>query len=404
MRFAQWALAAAFATTVALTGLGAGSVQAGGSKTVYVDHKGVPNPLDRAATCGKPNYKTIQAAVNDPTANRIIVCPGTYTEQVTVARSVILEGKSSPVIQSPKAIANPGMIVAFTGPQQSDIHGFVVTGANNLDTNLYAGIGVQNGATVKIFHNHITDIDAKVPGYNDGYGIYVDAGKVTIVNNSIEKYGNTGIEANAGGVPNTVAADITHNTVKGHLVSAQSNGQSGIDLREEATGTIQQNTVTGNQTPFDDNGFCILVDGTVGVSVKNNKVSGNQTGIEVSESNQAIVSGNTATKSTGNGIELHKTFDSLVSNNTSTGNNGSGIALTGNKYDPTTNVIVDSNNVSANDVDGIFIDKLMVTNKITTNTIKTSSHLDIEDLNGTPLQNSYMANTCTTSNPNGLCN
>src|SRR3954468_18906547 len=69
------------------------------SRTVYVDDTGMATAAG-SGKCGKPNYASIQAAVNDMSVAHIIVCAGTYAEQVRVSRSLTLEGRSGAVVQS----------------------------------------------------------------------------------------------------------------------------------------------------------------------------------------------------------------------------------------------------------------------------------------------------------------
>src|SRR3954470_18561247 len=94
----------AIALLVALVGgLAPAASSAQASSTVYVDDTGAANPA-RSGQCGRPNYATIQAAVDDLSARRIVVCPGTYAEQVAVTRSISLEGRSGAVIQAPAVL------------------------------------------------------------------------------------------------------------------------------------------------------------------------------------------------------------------------------------------------------------------------------------------------------------
>src|SRR5207244_4398080 len=62
---------------------------------------GVSQGTAQAATCSVPSvvpfYPTIQSAVNDPSCTTINVAPGVYPENVTITRSVILNGAQAGV-------------------------------------------------------------------------------------------------------------------------------------------------------------------------------------------------------------------------------------------------------------------------------------------------------------------
>src|SRR4051812_8188379 len=94
----RWASALLVALVIGV--LVPGAALAASGRTVYVDDNGVANAAG-TGKCGKPNYTTIQAAVNDTSAKHVVVCKGVYVEQVTVERSLTLEGRSGAVIQVP---------------------------------------------------------------------------------------------------------------------------------------------------------------------------------------------------------------------------------------------------------------------------------------------------------------
>jgi len=64
---------------------------------LFVASIAVPTSLHAATlyvgSCGGPNKPTIQAAVNASSpGDTVLVCPGTYPEQVTITKDLILQG------------------------------------------------------------------------------------------------------------------------------------------------------------------------------------------------------------------------------------------------------------------------------------------------------------------------
>src|SRR5271154_3756493 len=92
-------IASVLAMTAALTtiALAPGAASASFANTLWVS---AATPARGAGTsCANPGFNTIQAAVNAaPSGASINVCPGTYTEQVAITKSLNLVGIGSPTI------------------------------------------------------------------------------------------------------------------------------------------------------------------------------------------------------------------------------------------------------------------------------------------------------------------
>ena len=113
-----------------------GDIDAGGGRwckrrTVYVDDNGTVSASAKGAS-GKPNFSRIQAAVDDVPATTIVVCKGTYSEQVAVTGSLSLVGRASARIQAPVDLVDSGAIVRFSAAQKSRLSGFMISGAGGL--------------------------------------------------------------------------------------------------------------------------------------------------------------------------------------------------------------------------------------------------------------------------------
>jgi hypothetical protein len=120
----------------------------------------------QAATCNVPSgsYLTIQSAVNDPTCNVIDVAPGVYVENVTILRTLTLNGAQAgnpapgrvaleSIVQGANPIgANP---VITINAENVRIDGFTLT--NAITTGAAVGIDVKTMGTGAGISNNIID-------------------------------------------------------------------------------------------------------------------------------------------------------------------------------------------------------------------------------------------------------
>lgn len=232
------------------------------------------------ATCksGYTHYPDIQTAVNAvPFSSIVMVCPGSYPQQVAISQPLTLEGVTdgtgnAAVITVPGAgLVQNGTSVSF-GPVavQLLVHntvGVIIknlivdgTGANcPAGSNRNVGIGVFNvgspndGTSAAVISNVVVRSELNCAG--DGFLVdtsyatitgseihdinqtAIDAynAKYTITNNSIQRAGNIGI--------------VLFNNANGSVVSGNnvSNGSTGI-LDEDSgnAATITKNTVLNN--------------------------------------------------------------------------------------------------------------------------------------------------------------
>lgn len=182
-------------------------------------------PSARAVDCNVPSgsYATIQAAINEPTCDTIIVAAGTYTENLVIGRSVIINGagSASTIIDGNNTsrgitIDGSGITVylnylrvtngdATTGPAVGDRNGggiYVVNGAtlhgthlqvdNNLASSSTTGFGggiavSQSSAYITdtlIYANTATQRAGVLTGHGRGGGLYVNNDAYLSVSNS----------------------------------------------------------------------------------------------------------------------------------------------------------------------------------------------------------------------------
>ncbi len=206
--------------------------------------------------------KTIQNAVNTVNASgNVHVAAGTYTEQVTVNKSLNLIGAdaATTIIKAPATIPAASnvtsTVVDINGSGITvDIGGFTVSGPGPTGCgSLAAGIFVRGGAHADIHDNKILDIrDNPISGCQNGVGIqvgrnlYSTTGTATITNNIISGFQKNGITVDRTGS----YAEITGNTVTG-AGAVNFIAQNGIQISRGATGDINGNTVSGHSyTPL----------------------------------------------------------------------------------------------------------------------------------------------------------
>ncbi|MCG3118127.1 MAG: hypothetical protein ALAOOOJD_00266 [bacterium] len=206
--------------------------------------------------------KTVQNAVNTVNVSgNVHVASGTYTEQVTVTKSLNLIGAGAvtTTIKAPSTIpvaSNPAStVIDINGSGVTvDIGGFTVSGPGPTGCgSIGTGIFVRGGAHADIHDNKILDIrDNPISGCQNGVGIqvgrnlYSTTGTATIKNNEISGYQKNGIT-----VDNTGSyAEISDNTITG-AGAVTFIAQNGIQISRGATGDIKNNTVQGHSyTPF----------------------------------------------------------------------------------------------------------------------------------------------------------
>jgi parallel beta-helix repeat protein len=368
----RWAgvLLAALLVSLALPG----AAYAAG-RTVYVDDNGAPNAAGKGA-CGKPNYASVQAAVNDLTAARVVVCAGTYIELVTVERSLTLEGQSGAVIRAPAGDALA--VVQFRGPQNSRLRGLTISGAG---ANVAAGVRTNGfvcedtpcGPTVvSISNNRVSDIYSSGDFGVGGTGIFIFQSQANVEDNTVERYGARGISADGDDRADTFA-QIDGNVIRGQGAGGPAAEQVGI-LVDETNVDMEDNVISGNHVSGDGDGVGIKVEFASG-SIRDNRVTDNHTGIRLAPDGGSELRSNEALNNAANGIELFSTIGATIVENESSDNGGDGIFL--------------ADNTSGNTVRG--------------NTAEDNGGTDIVGAIGAPVANTYTDNECDTSSPAGLC-
>lgn len=278
--------------------------------TLVVDDDGQATPTNCNATTTTP-YTTIQSAITAAApGDTILVCPGTYQEELLINKSLILRGIGSPrpVIEAPNTLTDrvPGpareiraiiFVDGSGGGVNVEIDRFLIDGrgvgnGNNGFTGVtyFGASGTIRNCEIKAVRN--TPFD----GTQHGLPIVVTHDwdvltphDVTIQNNLIYDYQKGGIVCNELGA----VCHILGNTVIG-FGPTPLNGQNGIQVGFGARGEVIGNTVTDNfytGPTWDAAGILLVGSGhdpfgntVLGpTTVKNNTVDENEVGISIAD-------------------------------------------------------------------------------------------------------------------------
>jgi hypothetical protein len=258
--------------------------------------------------CAAPgtHYLTIQTAVTAVellSAPRTVrVCPGTYTEQVSITSALTLEGTAAGTTDAAVVATPPGGLVT----NGSDIYGnpvaaqifvqgatgvtvshMTVDGSNDqlVDCSIDPmGIYYQNSSG-SINNNAVRNVlmPSGLQGCQGGLAINVESDSgtpaITISNNSVRNYDKNGITASGPGTGGGPVVTVSGNTVIG-IGATGVTAQNGIQIGFGATGTVSSNYVVDDIYTGPIYGSSgILIYASNGVTVSGNTVESTQLGI-----------------------------------------------------------------------------------------------------------------------------
>ena len=264
-----------------------------------------------ASSCDAPiptPYTTVSAAVAAAQPHDVvIVCPGTYQEQLTIAKPLTLRGQPGAVLKPVGMVANTtslttgnaiAAVIVADGVTGVTIEGLSVDGEDNgiascpspalVPTPDLFGIFFRN-ASGAVRDSAIRNLRLpSLPNCRGGTGVLVQSASggrsvVTIEGNSIHAFQRNGITANEAGT----TVEIRRNVVTGLGPTAVV--QNGIQLAFGATGVIEENVVTQTVSascvsaaacPANANNV-ILGSGSSGIRVARNVLGHGQTGVAV---------------------------------------------------------------------------------------------------------------------------
>ena len=326
-------------------------------------------------------FGTINAAVAAaPAGATIDICPGTYPEQVTITKNLILKGISSGnagaaiivppsggLVQNATRLSGAGVEaqIYVLGPSVTvNISDLTFDAAgSNLDSlgcdGDPAGI-FYKFASGTITRNSVLN-DILSPNFNGcggGLGIYAVSNSASdvlkITYNHVETYSKNGITVNGpGGAPGP-SGTISNNTVIGQGPTTGA-AENSIQVGFGATGTISTNTVGSDVWAPDtisdpgDAAAGILVYASSGVFISNNNVNNTQYGIvAVTDTSYGTADNTTVTKNTVSATHIFDGIDLCSNNNSATANLVNGSDEAGIHVDATCTGAATGNTVQKN--------------------------------------------------------
>jgi parallel beta-helix repeat protein len=260
------------------------------NSTVYVSMHGKAAAAD--ASCGSAAYKSIGAAVSAVArGGKVVVCGGTYHEDVTVAKPLSLLGRSHPVIDATSKIN--GILV--TAPHVT-VSGFKVTSA------IGEGILIRSANYVTIEGNVVAHNDlgglplhpvpntyaecqavGQIPG-DCGEGIHLMGSSFSTVAHNVSTGNSGGILLSDETGPtahNHIVGNVAANnlfdcgvTVVGHNPKAAPGGVPAPRVAGVFANDIAGNSISGNGLKGGGAGV-VLATGLPGGAVYDNTVEGN---------------------------------------------------------------------------------------------------------------------------------
>jgi parallel beta-helix repeat protein len=296
----------------------------------------------KAATINVPaDQSTIQAAINIASpGDTINVAAGTYNENLTVNKSLTLQGANKLTVIV--TAADPAVSVFTVTASNVNISGFTATGTTITGNQGYAGIKFGAGVTNCNIHDNILS--------SNQYGILMlgtlgdtTQGNNIFTNNTASGCGVSGIE-----MQNTNGNTFTNNT-------ANTNGAQGFRLANSKNNTFTGNTASLNLGPTAA-GFFLVVAGGTGSNnntfINNTANSNVSHGLRIDGSTGNMLTGNTFTSNTFDGIKLKAGSNNTTMNNNLCSLNDIGIDIAEAGIDATSETL-SNNNITGNHTYGV---------------------------------------------------
>jgi hypothetical protein len=267
-------------------------------------------------TCksGYPSYSSIQAAVNGAAAGALVyICPGVYPEQITIKKSLSLQGIQSgtgaaSVIVPPAtglvqnatdpspASANPPIAAQLfvQGPATVNLTNLIVDGGGNQLSGCMAptlvGIYYQNASgTLKNLNVRNETLSPADASCSNGLGMYFEANTATSITlniSTVKNFQENGITANGygNGSPGPVVS-FWGDEVVGQATAAGTT-QNGIQVAFGAAGKVASSIITdlvfqstGGTSSLAATGLLIYASNAV--TVLSNQIGNTQFGVAV---------------------------------------------------------------------------------------------------------------------------
>jgi Right handed beta helix region len=294
----------ATATAVALLAAGTASASAA-TRAVDDDGQATPRNCDASDTAST----TIQGAVDASAAgDTIVVCPGTYAEQVTVPAdkdrlTLVSRERRQAIIKAPPAYASGTVdLVRVDGAENVSFASFVITGPQPDTTycnpSLVSNVRIGRGGSANLVDNRITQAKPTNPalrGCQNGFGVQIgrtaesDTGTGRLYYNEIDDYNKGGVYVDNTGskliaVGNTVRGPDQSQSPLGVAIAAT----NGIQISRNADAFVERNRVIDNVFPGFDapdaeagqaSGFILFDNVDSDIRLRDNDVQNNDTNL-----------------------------------------------------------------------------------------------------------------------------
>lgn len=286
---------------------------------------------------------TIQGGINAAVAgDTVLVAPGTYTEQVTINKSITLKSSAGPA----STIIDPPAAEYYLVSIEADnviLDGFTITNPDYIGTADASGILTYNAgrkSNIRITNCIIHDVGSMTRP-TASFGTYgINSGPID------------GLEVDHTTVYNIGNSDNTAEAV-GIFVWGNDNSDSAININ------LHDNTVYNIVNPTNDNSGIRIGGFTSDVTINYNTISPNvKQGIVTSSGmiGPVTITNNTITGATVYGLLLRSPYPQTVLYNKIT-NNGTGIYISATSSAPT----ISENNIYGNTV-GLNNDSAYIVN------------------------------------------
>jgi hypothetical protein len=270
---------------------------------------------DDSTECPGAEFTTIQAAVDaSGPGDRVIVCDGTYPEQVTIqgetkdGLQLVGQTPLGATVEYPATLAPPNALIHVTGADNVEVRDLVIRGPYPAQ-GCSDGYGVfADGATGLLLQdNRITRIKADNPalyGCQTGIAVLVGRGSLNsnasavVLDNAITEYQKAGVvvDNDASGafvVQNTIrAADDVRDALAPNGVQV-SRGAGGV----VAGNHISENSFFGDTTQGTGSGIIAFDAGRGEVAVVNNTIVDNDDGVVSIDTRRGRYENNTIRRS-----------------------------------------------------------------------------------------------------------
>jgi hypothetical protein len=258
--------------------------------------------------CVKPSpnvpanqFTAIQPAVTASNANdRVVVCNGTYPEQVVIDNSghsrdgidVLANTVHGATILAPSTtLSSPEALVYINGTSNAHVRRFRIAGPGPGTGYSFWGVLVENQANkvaATVRDNIIADIREDSPGCptcQPGTAVAVGrflfptaaTGRANVIHNEIVRYNRFGVAVESTGS----YAQVSTNTITGSGGAIDGPGSVGVSVQDRAGAYVSGNAISENRPAADPNGgYGIVVARTaVPSTYKGNTVFNNDIGI-----------------------------------------------------------------------------------------------------------------------------